>query len=514
MAEISKSPPKACSLDPIPTWLLKSNIDILSPVITKIVNMSLMQGYFPKSMKKALVSPLLKKPTLDKEVRKNYRPVSNLSFLSKIVEKSGMSQVSNFSVSNNLLTKFQSAYREKHSTETALLRVQNDILAYLDEGKGVILCLLDLSAAFDTIDHDVFFQRLFSKLGIQGTVLDWFRSYLEDRYQSVHISGVSSVPRHLPFGFPQGSHIGPQAFSYYTNDVPAIAAAHGVSVHLYADDTQLYLPFSLTTEDADRAAQQMEFCIDDIRKWMTDSKLKLNEDKTELIVISPTRQKHKVSIDSLTIGGCNVTSSHEVRNLGVILDDQMIMKKQIGSIVKKCHFQLREIGKIRQYLSSDAATNLIHAFITSRLDYGNSLLFGLPDVDIRRLQKVQNTAARILTRTHKYEHITPILSGLHWLPIRRRIDYKILMLTYKCLKNLAPVYLAELITRYKPPINTRYSQQDNLVVPDSNLVTYGDRHFEFAAPLLWNPLPLAIKRADSLESFKSQLKAYLFECDS
>jgi hypothetical protein len=142
-------------------------------------------------MKKALVKPLLKKATLDKEVMKNYRPLSNLSFVSKIIEKAAMSQLSSFAS----LTKFQSAYRPLHSTETALLRVQNDILMQLDSGKGVLLCLLDLSAAFDTIDHNIFFQRLFLRMGIGGTVLDWFKSYLEDRFQSVQVNGATSTPR-------------------------------------------------------------------------------------------------------------------------------------------------------------------------------------------------------------------------------------------------------------------------------------------------------------------------------
>ena len=461
-------------------------------------------------MKKALVSPLLKKPTLDKEILKNYRPVSNLSFVSKIIEKAAMSQVSDYSVFHGLLTKYQSAYRTKHSTETALLRVQNDILTSLDAGKGVILCLLDLSAAFDTIDHDVFFQRLSSRMGVQGTVLDWFKSYLKDRYQSVHVSGATSLPRHLTFGFPQGSHIGPQGFSYYTDEIPEIASKHGVSAHLYADDTQLYLPFSLTPEGAERAVIKIEDCIDDVRKWMSVNKLKLNEDKTELLVILPTRQAHKCSITSITIGGCEVQTTDSARNLGVIFDCFMQMKTHINTVVKSCNCQLREIGKIRQYLTLEAATNLIHAFVSSRLDYGNSLLFGLPDTDLKKLQKVQNTAARILTRTGKYDHISPVFRELHWLMIKERINFKILLLTYKSLNNLAPPYLLDLLQPYESTRALRSDNQLNLKIPKTRLKSYGDRAFSHAAPTLWNKLPLEIKSASSLDLFKSKLKTHMF----
>ena len=507
---IAKSPPKSCSLDPVPTWFLKANIEVLLPTISTIVNKSLQLGYFPLAMRKALVSPLLKKPSLDSEVKKNYRPVSNLSFVSKIIEKAAMSQVYDFSVINNLLTKFQSAYRPLHSTETALLCVMNDLLCSLDAGKGVILCLLDLSAAFDTIDHHIFFNRLHNRMGIQGTVLDWFKSYLSDRYQSIHVNGAISSPKHLTFGLPQGSHIGPQAFSYYTDEVPEIAEGHGVSAHLYADDTQLFLPFSLTSRDPRRAAHQIEDCIEDVRKWMQKNKLKLNEEKTELLILLPARQIHKCSLSSINIGGCQIEASSTVRNLGVLFDSTLQMKPQVNAIVKSCNFQLRRIGKLRQYLSSEAATNLIHAFITSRLDYGNSLLVGLPDKEIAKLQKVQNTAARILSRIKKHEHISPILMELHWLKIKERIDFKILVLTYKCLNSLAPQYLSELIHVHKSNRNLRSVSQYNLKVPKTRLKTYGDRAFSHIAPVLWNKLPEGIKRSQTLESFKSQLKTHLF----
>jgi hypothetical protein len=503
---IESSPPKSCCLDPIPTWLLKSHLDVLTPVLTLIVNRSLQEGYFPLSMKKAIVKPLLKKPSLDKEVMKNYRPVSNLSFVSKITEKAAMAQVSKF-VS---LTKFQSAYRPLHSTETALLRVQNDILMQLDAGKGVLLCLLDLSAAFDTIDHNIFLQRLTSRFGIEGSVLTWYTSYLQDRFQSVSVNGATSIPRHLTFGFPQGSVSGPQGFSKYSDVVPEIADKHDISAHLFADDTQYYLPFSLTKKDSDNASVRMEDCCEDTRRWMTQNKLKLNEDKTEVLVILPYHHSHKSTIDSLSIGGYNVQTSKCVRNLGVLFDSSMLMKDQINSVVKGCNIHLRSIGRIRQYLSFEAASNLVHAFITSRLDYGNSLLSGLPNTSLSKLQKVQNTAARILSKTRKYDHITPILDDLHWLTVQKRIDFKILLLTYKCLNQLAPPYLSELLKIYQPCRPLRSGTKYALKVPRTRLKTYGDRAFACRAPVLWNNLPSHIKSAPSVDSFKRKLKSYLF----
>ena len=194
----------------------------------------------------------------------------------------------------------------------------------------------------------------------------------------------------------------------------------------------------------------------------------------------------------------------------VIFDCFLQMKSHINAVVKSCNCQLREIGKIRQYLTLEAATNLIHAFVSSRLDYGNSLLFGLPDTDLKKLQKVQNTAARILTRTGKYDHISPVLGDLHWLLIKDRIDFKILLLTYKSLNDLAPPYLLDLLQPYESCRALRSENQMNLKVPKTRLKSYGDRAFSHAAPKLWNKLPLEIKSASTLELFKSKLKTHMF----
>ncbi len=178
---------------------------------------------------------------------------------------------------------------------------------------------------------------------------------------------------------------------------------------------------------------------------MIQNKLKLNDDKTEVLIILPSRQIHKRSISKVRIGDTGVSVNSKAKNLGVIFDDTLSMKEQVNAVAKGCYAQLRSIGHLRQYLSFDAASSLIHAFITSRLDNGNSLLSGLPDKLIKKLQRIQNTAARILTRTPKFDHISPILQDLHWLPVAQRIKFKILLLTFKCLHNLAPEYLSDLV---------------------------------------------------------------------
>ena len=183
----------------------------------------------------------------------------------------------------------------------------------------------------------------------------------------------------------------------------------------------------------------------------------------------------------------------------------------MSALVKSCNYQLRRIGQIRKYLTQEAAEKLIHAFVSSRLDNGNALLYGLPDYQIVRLQRIHNTAARILTRKRKFDHISPVLADLHWLLVKQRIVYKILTLTYRCLHGSAQDYLSELLTPYAPSRTLRSSDSTLLSVPKSRTKSYGDRAFRNASPKLWNNLPLNIRQSETFSTFKSSLKSYLFK---
>jgi hypothetical protein len=243
---------------------------------------------------------------------------------------------------------------------------------------------------------------------------------------------------------------------------------------------------------------------------MAQNKLKLNNDKTELLTISSSRQQNKIIPTTLTIGNDIVSPSTTARNLGVILDSNLQLDTHISSICQNSYHHLRNIGKLRKYLTTEATTLVTHAFVSSRLDCNNSLLYGLPKTKLQKLQRIQNSAARIITRTKKNDHITPHLMDLHWLPITKRIEFKILTLVYQCLNNLAPSYLCSLVKVQHPVRTLRSSVAPTLVVPKSKLKSYGDRAFENAAPKLWNSLPPVVRNSETLESFKSALKSHLF----
>ena len=500
---------KSCPLDPIPTTFVKSCIDVLVPVLTKLVNCSFEEGVFPDDCKNALVRPVIKKACLDRNILKNYRPVSNCSFLDKLLEKCAFNQFHEYLNSNSLYGKFQSAYRKGHSTETALLKIHNDIMLALDKKIDVILVLLDLSAAFDTIDHQILLNRLRTRFGFDGTVLNWIESFLCGRSQRVCIDGsMVSEAKPLTFGVPQGSILGPMLFSLYVTPLEDIILNHGCNTMIYADDTQIYISCNnLNT------VSMLESCVVDIRKWMSANFLAFNDTKTEVVHFSSRFKKdhHNVTVN---VGDVGVIPSKVVRNLGVMFDCDASMSNQVSSICKSASFSLYRLGKIRKYVDRVTAEKLVHAFVSSRIDYCNSLLAGLPTYQIKRLQSIQNSAARLIHGAgHKhFLRVTPILCDLHWLPVSFRISFKILCIVFKCI-HLAdtPTYLKDIISVKQSQRSLRSNASIMLNVPSvKTSKTYGDKAFSINGPCLWNKLPQKIRCIDDFNVFKKRLKTHFF----
>ena len=495
--------PSGSPHDAVPPRLLKEVFSTVGPIVNIVINSSLSSGAVPLNFKQAVVQPLIKKPGLDPAVLANFRPISKLPFISKILEKVVHCQLTSFLEEHNILEVFQSGFKTLHSTESALLRVFNDIFLATDSGDCVILVLLDLTAAFDTVDHDTLISRLEQWVGIRGTALEWFKSYLADRTFCVSFGESQSSAAALTCGVPQGSVLGPLLFSLYLLPLGSILRKYGISFHCYADDCQIYVP--LKKNDA-QSFNTLLKCLDDIKAWMALNFLNFNDKKTEAIVFGGA-----IGIPPpVDLGSLAQVVKPVVTDLGFKVDSQLKLDNQIKYVVKSSFFQLRQLAKIKQILSRQLFENVIHAFISTRLDYCNALYVGVGASSIARLQIVQNAAARLLTGTRKYEHITPILASLHWLPIHFRVHFKIILFVFKSLNGLAPPYLTELLHPYAPTRSLRSADQLLLRVPKTKRKLRGDRAFAVAAPKLWNDLPLHIRQASTLSVFKSLLKTHLF----
>ena len=505
---ITASPNKSCELDPFPTPLVKNCLDVLLTPITSLINNSLAEGIVPQSFKNAHVSPILKKPSLSKDDLKNYRPVSNLSFISKVLEKVVAHRIQSHITLTNTSNPFQSAYRKFHSTETALLRIQNDILTAMDKGKVTALTLLDLSAAFDTIDHSILLKRLEKFFGISGSALHWLSSYLVDRSQQIKLDDTLSPKVTLPFGVPQGSVLGPILFTLYTTPLSTVIQGQSISHHLYADDSQLYISFS--SADSVSSLNSLKCCLDSVLRWMLSNKLKLNPGKTEFILIGHKQQREKYSSQfPVSLMGVDTKPSETARNLGVVFDQDFNFRKHINQVFGSCFYHIRDLRRIRRHLTLDNAKSLACALVTSKLDYCNSLYYGVAEKEFNKLQRVQDTLARVVTRAGFFAHAPPILRSLHWLPVRSRVKFKISLLTFKTLHLEQPSYLRNLLSMATPGPSLRSNQGTRLTVPRVKTVT-GSRAFSYCAPSLWNSLPLSLRSSQSVPSFRKHLKTHLF----
>ena len=351
------------------------------------------------------------------------------------------------------------------------------------------------------------------RIGIRGNAHRWMKSYLSERTQLVRVHKHTSRCVDLCSGVPQGSVLGPLLFSIYCLGLDDIFKRHQLQYHMYADDTQLYVEFPRDQQvPATAATNRIALCTADVKTWMASHNLLLNEQKTEVVVIAaPNRSRvHRPVVVAIDVCGVSVTPKPSIRDIGVVIDDTMSMAVHVRRVCQVAYWHIRSIAKIRKCLTTAACKTIVHALVMSRVDYGNALLFGLPEMQLHKLQMIQNSAARLVTGTHRRDHITPVLFKLHWLPVRYRIEFKLLVLVYQAVHHLGPAYLTSLVTPYAPTRSLRSAAHRSLTIPRYNLERYGRRAFSVAGPSLWNNLPVTIREAGTLTTFKSTLKTHLF----
>ena len=508
---VMQSTNKTSHLDPFPTKLIKNCLQILEKPITQIVNKSLSTGNFPSALKHAVVTPIMKDDKIG-PVYENYRPISNIPLLSKIIEKAAISQYIPYLKETNKFSINNSAYKQNHSTETLLTKIHSDIIQNMDNQKITILVLLDLSAAFDSVNHNIFLNILQNRFNIKCTALKWLNSYIKNRSHMVQINNSSSKKFDLKTGVPQGTCMGPVAFLIYISALSDIAAKHNLNIQSYADDTQVYISSSPNPKDLKSKIYILEECIKEIRTFFLTHQLKLNDSKTELLIIGTHQQLSKIDIGNtfIEIGNSKIKPSSNIKNLGIIFDQTFTLDSHIKNLNQKCYYQLIKLQQLKKCIDRSTLEMVIHSFISSKIDYCNILFHNLPKYQIKKVQRIQNSAARLLTDTSKYSHITPIFKELHWLPVESRIRYKVILTTFKCLHDLAPYYLSNTLIKSNNSVRSLRSNTFNNLTKPKTKNKLGERSFHYSAPDLWNELPLFLKNESSLNIFKSKLKTFLF----
>lgn len=503
----------AVGVDGIGKDMIVLSLPCILPVITAIVNKSILSGEVPDLWKSALVNPL---PKVDNPSQfKDLRPISILPFLSKVLEKAVYTQLSQYVENNNILPMLQSGFRKGMGTVTALLDVVDNILAEQDCGKGTCLVLLDFSRAFDSIDVPLLLSKL-SYYGLDHDALSWFHNYLSGRTQSVKIvkedgSLLISDQRPLTRGVPQGSILGPLLFIIYGADI--IKAIKHCKYHLYADDVQLYL--SAPPRDFSQSVCKLNEDLDSIAKWADKNGLLLNPQKSKFMILGSKNQINTIlDINPiLEINQSPIERVDEAKNLGIIIDSHLRFESHIKNLVKSCFFRLKVLYKIRNLLSEKVRVTLCESLVLSVLNYGDIVYGARLQSKTRRLvQRVQNACCRFCYSIPPRSHITPYLNKTSTLSMSSRRHLHLACLLFDVLKYKKPDYLFSRIkiSTFHERHGTRSTRRCLLEAHPHRTAAFKGS-FRYLATKCWNNIPPPLRRLKTKQTFKLHCRKLLLE---
>lgn len=490
--------------DNIHAKLLKDTKQTISKTLTQLVNLSYKQSKFPKCMKKAIVRAIHKKESTEEPT--NYRPLSILSVISKVFERSATDQLITYLGKNKLLNESQHAYRKNHSTHTCLSDTVNYIYQEMDKGNLVGIASLDLSKAFDTINHSHLLQKLI-KLGLGRNSLNWCESYLTERTQQTRFKKYMSTEETVTAGVPQGSILGPILFICFTNDLPDNFS--NCKIMSYADDTQIMV----SGKSSKQIKKHLENLISSAQSWYTENSLLINASKSEVMIINRKKQKENIKIDVIEGGKKKKLNLQEsIKVLGIHIDNELNWDKQVNAVNKRAKLAVRNLNRVNQLLPLKSSLLLYNSLVASHLNYADTVWGGCGSKNKNKLQRTQNAAVKSMLGMRKYDSASEALKKAHLLPLEEKRKIHEGVYVHKALKGNLPLAVCRQFQQQQSQMNNRSTNRKILTIPKHKTEKYKNSPF-YRTISTWNNIPQSIKDSETTTTFKhnlqsQQMKAY------
>ena len=495
---------KSSGLDEISPKLLRLSSELVTPSLTQIINQSIRMGIFPDELKKAYVVPIYKKG--DKYSCNNYRPVSILSCISKLLERLVADQLMCFINRNNVLYENQSGFRKLYSCQSTLIKLTDEWLKHIDNGNMIGTLLIDLSKAFDLVNHKLLLKKLrvynFSEIS-----LSWFASYLTLRKQTVRIGHSYSKFKDIENGVPQGSILGPILFLLYINDLP-LYLSNSIS-ELYADDTTLHT----SGNSIESIRNDLVSDLSAVLRWCEENGMMINIDKCKSMLIG---SRPKINLNEkdfkLNLQGSEIQTVNCEKILGVYVDQTLSWDQQIDNLCAAISSRISLFGRIKTYLPLISRIAFYNGYILPLIDYCSVVWGNSSEENLNRILKLQKRAARSIMNASYDTPSSFLFKQLEIMPIKVRIFYHKAVSVYKGLHELAPGYICNLFCEAQTfhERKLRSSCSGNLAIPRPHLECF-KKSLSYSGPKVWNSLPSDVKSATSLANFKHMLRCHLLK---
>ena len=497
---------KASGADGLSVKILKAAAPAISSSLARLINHCIDNGCVPSAWKLAKVIPIYKGKG-SRDDMSNYRPISVLPILSKIFEKHVHSATFSHLKENNLLYKLQSGFRRNHSTETALVRMIDQLLLSLEDDHISGLLLIDYKKAFDLVDHEILLTKLKS-YNIESKELKLFRNYLKDRHQYVKLGQHTSDPKTITHGVPQGSILGPLLFLVFINDLPNIV--NKSTVDIFADDTTICAsaPVASCTVSLKDTLQSD---LNQVTEWSTNNSMIVNSTKTKVVLITGQRLDKKLEDRNLTLiaHGSVIDQPTSEKLLGVRIDEKLKFDDHVEDLSKKLSQRIGVLKNIKRNLPLNERKLFYNAMIKPIMLYGSTVWGSSTNID--KIFKLQKRAARVILDADLKERTNVMFSKLKWIPIKDEISIRKCSLIYKRNNGLTPTYINDMLIR-NSDVHTRSTRHSgyNLVCPKYKRECEGGRTFRVTSTKLWNTIPTEIKKKPSFQAFKSAIRKYFY----